>query len=401
MTAPLTFEQASRVVPKNQPSMPTFTTKLDTVLTHDDGKWLWFHPRVAAIPGAGADGQPAVVLTLQKHLQVSDYYSGLSVMRTDDLGATWSEPQAAPELDWVWVHEGVHVAVCDVTPGWHAPTGRLIAVGAQVRYGDQGQQLEDATRANQTAYAVHDPETGGWTEWRVLEMPPDGKFDYARSACAQWLVQPDGTLLLPFYYGPTARAPASVTVVQAELDGLELKYVRHGSEHVLDVVRGLCEPSIVRFGGRTFITVRNDLKGYVTVSDDGLQYEPLREWTFDDGSELGSYNTQQHWLAHSEGLYLVYTRRGADNDHIMRHRAPLFIAQVDAEELHVIRETEQVLIPERGATLGNFGAAPISKSESWVTVSEGVWNDDARARGATGATFVARIIWDAPNELVE
>ena len=29
-----------------------YTIKLDTVLTHDDGKFLWYHPRVAAVPGA-------------------------------------------------------------------------------------------------------------------------------------------------------------------------------------------------------------------------------------------------------------------------------------------------------------------------------------------------------------
>jgi len=67
-------------------------------------------------------------------------------------------------------------------------------------------------------------------------------------------------------------------------------------------------------------------------------------------------NTQAHWLDHGEKLYLSYTRRGADNDHIMRNRAPLFIAEVDREHLHVLRATERVLIPEQGATMGNSGA---------------------------------------------
>lgn len=84
----------------------------------------------------------------------------------------------------------------------------------------------------------------------------------------------------------------------------------------------------------------------------------------------------------------------------MRHRAPLFIAQVDPDKLHVIRSTERVLVPERGATLGNFGPAAINEMESWVTVSEGIWDDAARQRGAKGATFVARVIWSKPNELV-
>lgn len=391
--------QPSAPADEGRPPVLDFDIKLETVLTHDDGEFLWFHPRVAAIPGAGANGAPAVVMTLQKHLRVSDFYSGLHVMRTDDLGASWTGPEAIPELDWTHDAAGVIQAVADVTPGWHAPTGKLIALGARVRYSPRGQQLEDQPRAHQTAYAVYDPATGAWSPWRILQMPPDEKFNFARNACAQWLVEPDGTLLVPLYFGPNATAPFSVTVARCSFDGEELRYLEHGDEMSLNVVRGLCEPSLAFFDGRYFLTIRNDLKGYVTAGDDGLRFAPIREWTFDDGEELGSYNTQQHWVSHSEGLFLSYTRRGANNDHVMRHRAPLFIAQVNPDTLKVIRATERVLIPERGATLGNFGAAAVSPDESWVTVSEGVWNDDIRRRGAQGATFVARVIWSRPNAL--
>jgi len=132
----------------------------------------------------------------------------------------------------------------------------------------------------------------------------------------------------------------------------------------------------------------------VTFGTDGLHFGPIKPWCFDDGGELGSYNTQQHWLTRDNRLFLAYTRRGAGNDHIPRHRAPLFLAEVDPDRLVVLRDTEQVLVPERGATLGNFGAAPITPNESWVTVSEGVWSDEARQRGATGATWIARIRWN-------
>jgi hypothetical protein len=156
---------------------------------------------------------------------------------------------------------------------------------------------------------------------------------------------------------------------------------------------------LVRYGGRYYLTLRNDRAAYVTVSGDGLKWVAIREWTFDDGRPLGSYNTHQHWLAHGEGLFLVYTRRGANNDHIPRHRAPLFVARVDTDRLTVIRSSERVLIPERGAELGNFGVAAVSPTESWVTVSEGVWSDAARKKGADGSTFVARVIWSKPNSM--
>ncbi len=43
------------------------------------------------------------------------------------------------------------------------------------------------------------------------------------------------------------------------------------------------------------------------------------------------------------------------------------IAQVDPEKLHVIRSTERILIPERGAGLGNaFGVTEVNEHETWV-----------------------------------
>lgn len=376
---------------------PEYEIRVQAVLKHDDGKTLWYHPRAAAIPGYGKEGKPAVVMTLQQHLHTSDHYSGMSILRSDDWGRNWSGPILQPELDWRPQADGATLAVCDVTPGWHEKSKRYLAIGAQVRYSPKGEQLDDTYRANQTAYAVFDPKSKKWSGWKIIELPKDKKFDTARSACAQWLVKPDGHLLLPFYYGPTNDFPAQVTVVEASFDGSELKYIRHGSELALNVVRGLVEPSIAYHRGQYYLTIRNDLRAYVTRSNDGLTWEPIRPWTFDDGKDLGSYNTQAHWLAHSEGLFLLYTRRGANNDHVIRNGAPLFMAQVDPEKLHVVRSTERVILPERGGEYRNFGARAMSDRESWVTVGEGVWDDDARRRGADGSLFVARIIWAKRN----
>lgn len=387
----------TQAIQQSSEATSDFEIQLDIVMKHDDGKFLWYHPRVAAIPGAGRDGKPAVLMTLQKHLHTSDHYSGLYDMRTNDLGSAWSGPSMRPELDWQDGGGGVTVAVADVTPGWHPRSKKVLAVGAEVRYSPEGEQLEDQPRACQTAYAVWDPKTEKWTRWRRLELPAGPQFDYARSACAQWVAQADGTVLLPFYVGKDHNGPWGVTVVQCSFDGDQVKYLRHGDVLSLPVDRGLYEPSLIRHGDRYFLTIRNDQKGYVTRGTDGLHWEPIRPWTFDDGTDLGSYNTQQHWLSHRNGLYLVYTRRGANNDHIIRHRAPLFIARVDPERLCVLRATERVLIPERGGEYGNFGATAINDHEAWVTVGEGVWDDDARKRGAEGALFVARVLWSQPG----
>jgi len=366
---------------------PSISIDQQIILEHDDGKSLWFHPRACAIP----DSDGHIVMTIQQHLQKSDYYSGLYVMHSRDNGATWTDPDPRPELAWRDEAPDVTVSVCDVTPGWHAPSGKLIAIGVKVRYRD-GVQVYEKPQSHAAAYTVYDPKEDSWSEWKFVDMPdPAGKFYLVTPGCVQWHVRDDGDVLVPMYFRRADEKAHHATIVQCRFDGETLSYVKHGEELSLDVERGFVEPSLIKFNDRFFLTLRNDQKAYVTTSDDGLNYEPPKPWTFDDGQELGSYNTQQHWVTIGGKLYLAYTRRGANNDHIMRNRAPLFMSEVDTEKLQTIRNTEVVLIPERGGAMGNFGANVINKNEAWVTVSEGVWNDDYRARGATGATFIARI----------
>jgi hypothetical protein len=104
---------------------------------------------------------------------------------------------------------------------------------------------------------------------------------------------------------------------------------------------------------------------------------------------------------HSSGLFLTYTRRGANNDHIARNRAPIFVAQVDPETLQVLRRTEKALLPERGVMLGNFGATEISPDESWVTDSEYILTGTPHAKGADGTTWLGRVQWSKPNLLLK
>jgi len=110
---------------------------------------------------------------------------------------------------------------------------------------------------------------------------------------------------------------------------------------------------------------------------------------------LGCENTPQHWLVHDDELYLVYTRHTGENQHIMRGRAPLFVAQVDQDRLVLRRHSDRVLLSERGVPMGNFAAATLQDGEAWVTVGETLPAD-----GWAGDTLLARILWDRPNELV-
>lgn len=379
----------------------SFETRLDVIHRELSPKFCWFHPRVAAVPALGKNGVPVVVATLQKHLGVSDHYSGVYYMRSDDLGKTWTEPKLPKELDWQAGPDDTDIAVADVTPGWHAPSGKVIAVGIKLIYSRAGEQLLAEPKSHQCAYALYDPKADRWTPWKTLDTPhTDGKFHLVAPGCVQWHVADDGSLLIPMYFNHPPHPYYTTTVMRCRLDGETLVYETHGDEISIPVERGICEPSLVKYDGRFFLTLRNDLKGYVTVGDDGLHFAPIKPWTFDDGADLGSYNTQQHWLAHSDGLFLTYTRRGADNDHIPRNRAPIFLAQVDPQKLHVIRATEQAVIPERGVMLGNFGAAPITEHESWITDGEYIMADKPDPRGADGSLFAARILWSKTNRLL-
>lgn len=377
----------------------SYTISRQVLLESKPNEHTWFHPRVATIPNSDASSQFTALMTLQKLLPVSDYFSGMSWMLFSSHSNQWSKPIAPPELAWKKGTGNVDIAVADVTPVWHPQWKKVIAVGTQVRYSKQGHQLEDKTRSHQTAYAIYDPESGTWTSWKVLQMPADKTYHYACSACAQWLVEPDGTLLLPFYHGPNSKTPFSVTVVRCTFDGTKIQFKTAGNTLKLNIARGLFEPSLIKFQNRYYLTLRNDLKSYISTSDDGLQFEPIKSWTFDDGKDLGSYNTQQHWIDHSDGLFLVYTRRGANNDHIVRHRAPLFMARIDPENLTVLRKTEKILVPEEGALLGNFGAAMINANESWVTVGERRnFKKIPRDEWKSNSVYLVKIKWSKPNQ---
>ena len=257
-------------------------------------------------------------------------------------------------------------------------------------------------RPRATAYSIYDPKKYEWSAWKALEIPDLPRFKNAGAGCVQRFDLPNGDILLPIYFKEPSQSQYAVTVLLCKFDGEKLTYARHGSELTVPVKRGLYEPSVTSFDGRYFFTMRNDDHGYISVSDDGLNYSEPKQWTFDDDSNLGSYNTQQHWVTHDQGLFLVYTRNGAGNDHVFRHRAPLFIARVDPEKLQIIRATEQILVPEKGARLGNFGVTEISPRETWVTVTEWMqtkgrnWNDSSipASYGSDNRVWIAKLRWN-------
>lgn len=347
------------------------TIDLQRVSRGYDRKTCWVHARPGWIPGTPGEG----IVTVQKLLlSGDDVFYEINTFHTKDGGRSWSGPVSHQNSLGRKIHpDGTEEALCDFTPKWHASSGVLLGTGLNAFYrGDRQLSYPDARR---TCYSVYDPGTESWLPWQRLAYPTGVVPLIEGAGCTQRVDLANGEILLPTYRrvrgqdDPRGVCFASL-VIRCRFDGRKLEYAGQGTELSLPTGRGLVEPSLMEWKGRYYLTMRNDEAGYVSVSGDGMTYSEPRRWTFDDGADLGNYNTQQHWVACGGDLYLVYTRRGAENDHVMRHRAPLFIAQVDGERLCILRGTEQVLVPERGARLGNFGVARVSATESWISVAE-------------------------------
>jgi len=335
----------------------------------------------------------------------SDYFGPVHWSQSTDLGHTWSKPKVIAALDRepVSSHPGLLAGVCDVVPQYHAKTGTVLAMGHVVFYRGprfaRGDQL-----ARYPVYVVRDKQ-GTWSARKKLEWDdPRGAFIYS-NGCGQRVVMPNGDIMMSFTFGPDSKQ-RMVAGVRCSFDGEKLNVVKVGPALQNNVGRGLLEPSVTRFQNRFFMTMRaEDGHGYVSVSQDGLNYNPKTAWAWDDGQPIAMSTTQQHWLTHSQGLFLVYTREDPSNKNVIRWRAPLWIAQVDPESLCLIRETEQIVLPlvgdgvkepNRVALMGNFHVTNLSPEESCVTVGEWLPKENAK-----GDLLLSRIKWNRPNQLVD
>ena len=379
-----------------------FTIERSVITRGYDGTQCWVHARSGIIPSIDATVPPTVVTTSQPLMITgSDVFYALNSSFSRDLGKTWSPLQPQPGFQRWKIDDRTEETICDFTPAWHQKTSSLLGTGQTVRYFDNKVMT---VRPRFTAYSVYDSNSNMWGKPKTLKMSDEPRFQNCGAGSVQRYDLPDGNILLPVYFKDPKTTQFSVTVCQCHFDGTELRYIKHGSELTVNIKRGLYEPSIIKSGDRFYLTLRNDDHGYVTSSSDGLTYDEPRKWTFDDGSDLGNYNTQQHWVTHGDDLYLVYIRKAGNNDHVFRHRAPLFIAQIDPAKLHVIRNTEQVIVPERGARLGNFGITHITPNETWVVVSEWMqtWGPNHvmpvdNKYGADNSIHIAKIKWASPR----
>ena len=361
----------------------------------------WFHPRACMIPNKTGSGTTAL-MTLQA-ISGSDYFGPVHWSVSTNSGRSWTEPDLISAFARSPVPErpGLEQGVCDVVPEFHPMTGTVLALGHVVFYrGDRFATRDQLARY--PIYAVRRPD-GTWSSAkRLVWADPRGSFIYTNN-CGQRIVLPNGDILLAFSFGEKSDH-RSVAGVLCSFDGEDLRVKEVGPELKHPHQRGLLEPSLTQFGGRFFITIRaEDDRGYVSASTDGLHWEPKKAWKWDDGEPVNMSSTQQHWLAHSDGLFLVYTRKQESNLNVIRWRAPLFLARVDTENYRLIRKSERVVLPLVGdgvddpdgvALMGNFHVTNAGPYESWITVGE--WMP---RRGVKGDLLLGRVTWNQQNKL--
>jgi len=359
------------------------------------GGTTWFHPRACMVPGTPT----ATVLMACQSITGSDVFGRVHWSASPDNGATWRDPEPIVTLGRRMLPEGIEEGVCDVVPEYHPQTDTVLAMGHNVYYKDNV-----LTRPGEGRYAVYvvRDRARRWSERRKLVWDdPRGTAMYT-CGCAQRATLENGDVVVPLSFAPLGRPDRAVGSVLCSFDGNEVIVRQSGNELRLTVDRGLLEPSLTRLGGRFYMTIRaEDGRGYVSTSEDGLHWAEQQAWCWDDGEPLTMSTTQQRWLTHSEGLFLVYTRKAEENVNVMRWRAPLYVAQVDTGTLRLIRSSERVVLPLIGdgvddpdhvARMGNFHVVNASTEESWVTAGETLPHD-----GWRGDTLLARIHWAVPN----
>lgn len=362
----------------------------------DGSKPTWFHPRICLVPGPA----PTLLMTLQG-ITGSDYFHPVMRSESRDLGRTWTDPAPIPDMGRHPGPDSLEEGYCDTVPEYHAPTRTVLAMAHNVYYKDG--KLARPNEQRWPVYAVRSPQ-GSWSRVRKLEWSDPEATAIYTSNCSQRVTLPGGDILVPLSHGPLGRMDRGVTVIRCSFDGETLRVRAKGNTLRLSVGRGLLEPSLAHLDGVFYMTIRAENgQGFVTRSSDGLDWAPMVPWTFDDGEPIAMSTTQQRWLPHGDGLFLVYTRRDASNANVMRWRAPLWMAEVDRKRLALRRSTERVVIPMNADGVrdaaavehqGNFHTTAISPSESLVSTGTVV------PRTWTGAVRIARIRWSRPNRLL-
>ena len=314
------------------------------------------------------------------------------VSKSTDGGQTFGNPTPLAPIETM--ENGIRSS-CGFTPYYNRYHKKWLGIGSRTYYENDKIPMEIAgISIGDPVFTFFDPERGDYDPEAVRPIPVP--FD---TVCAfphgTVLEYENGDMLLAFYVCTREMPQAGVLTVRYALTEDGMQIVRAGTLLRGDgYARGFCEPTVSELHGTYYLTIRTDEIGLLSASSDGYTFSKPEPWHWVDGSVLENYNTMQRWVRSPDGLFLVYTRRGAHNDHVFRHRAPLFMARFDEKRLCLERDTEVILVPEMGARLGNFFVTEVSERETWVSAAEWMQPEGCERYGSDNSIWIAKIRWN-------
>ncbi len=351
-----------------------------------DGKKCFVHARMTSEP----DGS---VLATAQYLDVSgsDLFSPLMFARSKNGGMTFEDFGERDGFCGAFPEGDLLYCGCDFTPFYHALTGRTVITGHVAAY---RANEKVPVRAKQfVPYMVSDPLNNSVSEMKYIDIHETPDFNRIGSGCSQTVVLENGDILIPVSHNAEGHGVKSLeAVIRCSFDGEKLTFIERGNSLSADEeARGLGEGSLAMLDGKFYLTLRSDGHGYVARSNDGLHFEEPVLWRTSDGEILPTYNTQSHWFMLGSQLWLVYTRKVGFNDHVFRHRAPLFAAPFDPQTMTLDNSREIVVVPERGARLGNFSAGNFDENTAYVMAAEWMQPEGCEKYGSDNSIYLTVI----------
>lgn len=297
----------------------------------------------------------------------SDVAGDYQISTSTNAGETFLQPQTYSPYGYLEGNINYTYGGCTSCYSKKYDVGFSVGVMGQTAVGSAASSF-----IREPAYILRDSETQAYSNEKPKKLP----FPFESPSVAphgQPIEFENGDFLLTFYYTEQAERELYKSVaILYSFDGNELKIKRVGTPIGNDnLQRGLYEPSIAKLDNTYYMTLRSNEKAMIAWSHDGLNYSEPIDFTFDNGVKIGSVNTQQRWIRHKDGLFLVYTSVRDDNDNVRLNRAPLFMARFDQTKKCLIKETESVLIPNRGASLATMiGVCEVADNVSYIVAAE-------------------------------
>ena len=341
----------------------------------------WYHPSVTQLP----DGR--WLATMQQVLH-ADAYGEAVCSFSDDCGKNWSTPAVIDALRYrPLTGSELMEGVADIRTFTSPVDGISFTFGCSAFYTPKNTNVcwdckEGVSKApdEHSYYSTMTPN-GRWSELKVLELPRLGAN--FRTACTQIQFLDNGEVLIPIYFSDGScdwcgmESPHfAVTVARYRQKGDKLIYQNDSGTLSIEAGRGAIEPSIVRLADGSFaLTIRaEDSCAYCSTSPDGTVFGPLLPWHWDDGTNIITSTTQQHWITLGDKTFLVFVMNDGSNSDIFRYRAPLYIAEADPAHAVLRRSTLENVFPrqrrhETEVYYGNFHCARLSERQALITDS--------------------------------